>query len=153
MSKLLEVVKLKVEKAGLPAGTPSHELDAKIKEGIKLAIKEDAHKASDTIIIEKDLDAVLEEIANRVKNGHIDGLTDLSDLTIELYDRVTYVYEIVFQDYEKEAIEIMKSMYRAMNGDARGSWLQGSFIEESQELYSDQHRTIVVVIDVNCTEK
>ncbi|GAB6427759.1 hypothetical protein bcgnr5372_37990 [Bacillus luti] len=153
MNHLLKVVKLKVEKAGLAVGMPTQELDTKIKESVKLAAKEDAHKEADERISEQDLDAVLEEIATQVIKGDIDGLTDLSELTIRLYDRVNYAFEYVFNDHENEAIEIMRNMYRAMDGDTRGSWLQGNYIDGSQELYSDERTTFVVVVDVDYTEK
>ncbi|GAB6558054.1 hypothetical protein bcgnr5378_06890 [Bacillus cereus] len=149
MNHLLEVVKLKVEKAGLAVGMPTQELDTKIKESVKLAAKEDAQKETDERISEQDLDAVLEEIATQVIKGDIDGLTDLSELTIRLYDRVNYAYEYVFKEHEEEAMEIFHSMYKAMNGDTRGFWLYSNYIAESQELYSDEHTTFVVVIDVD----
>lgn len=149
MNHLLEVVKLKVEKSKLAVGMPTQELDAKIKESVKLAAKEDAQKEADERISEQDLDAVLEEIATQVIKGDIDGLTDLSELTIRLYDRVNYAYEYVFKEHEEAAMEIFHSMYKAMNGDTRGVWLYSNYIGESQELYSDEHTTFVVVIDVD----
>ncbi|WP_336769949.1 hypothetical protein [Bacillus bombysepticus] len=141
MTHLLEVVKLKVEKAGLAEGASSHELDARIKEGIKLGIKEEATRFPESDIYPEDVDSILDDIAQNV----VDGYVNIDSLTITLYDRESYMATYVTNDVEGSGLSIIDGLYNFMNADDRGLWLEKFYVSIEEHHYSDDRTSIVIV--------
>ncbi|GAB6458218.1 hypothetical protein bcgnr5390_09970 [Bacillus luti] len=140
---LLKAVKLKVEKAGLATGMPTQELDAKIKESIKLAIETELNSYHDSkpYIQVENIDEALDQIVVMV----IDGFINIEDLTFDFYDREKYLEEHVTKEFSDEAIAVITSLYEEKNEEEQGLWFKKNHVQTNEDHFCDEFATFVII--------